>query len=322
MSKLFLGVDISKVSFDVALLFLDGKVKTKKFSNNTKGFSQLIEWLNRHKAHDLHICMEATGIYSEALATFLFDLGYIVSVVNPAQIKGFAQSELARNKTDRADSQVIARFCRAINPKPWQPKPLHIRELQALVRRLEALQNMLQQEDNRKEVSSKVVQSSIESVRKKLEKEISIVKDKIRDHINNHPDLRDKGRLLKTIPGVGEATIAQVLAFIGNIEDFKNAKQLAAFVGLNPKQRQSGSSVNGRTRLSKVGNSNLRKAFFMPAVSAKRYNPIIRSFCEKLKASGKPTMLIVGAAMRKLVHIIFGVLKSGKPFDATLARIG
>jgi transposase len=200
-----------------------------------------------------------------------------------AQIKGFAQSELVRNKTDKADSQLIARFCRAINPKPWQPKPLHVRELQALVRRLEALQDMLQQEDNRKEVSSKIVESSIESIRKELEKEINKVKSKIQDHINNYPDFRNKSQLLETIPGVGEATIAQVLAFIGNVEDFKNAKQLAAFVGLNPKQRQSGSSVHGRTRLSKVGNSNLRKAFYMPAVSAKRYNPVVKEFCERLK---------------------------------------
>lgn len=321
MSKLFLGVDISKTSFDVALLFTNNKVKNKKFSNNAKGFSELVEWLKKHKAHNLHICMEATGIYCDALATFLFENNYPVSIVNPAQIKGFAQSELARNKTDQADSQVIARFCRAINPKLWQPKPLYIRDLQALVRRLESLQDMLRQEENRKDISSTIVQSSIESIIKQLKEQIIIVKCKIRDHINNHPDLRDKSQLLETIPGVGEATIAQVLAFIGNIEDFKNAKQVAAFVGLNPKQRQSGTSVYGRTRLSKIGNSNLRKAFYMPAVSAKRYNPVIKSFCEKLKSSGKPVMLIIGAAMRKLIHVIFGVLKSGKPFDANFAKI-
>ncbi len=104
---------------------------------------------------------------------------------------------------------------------------------------------------------------------KRLEKEIEQVKTKIKDHIEEHPDLRDKRKLLETIPGIGEATIAQVLAFIGNIEDFENARQLAAFVGLNPKQRQSGSSVQGRTRLSKTGDANLRKAFYMPAIVSK-----------------------------------------------------
>lgn len=111
-----------------------------------------------------------------------------------------------------------------------------------------------------------------------------------------------------------------MLAFIGNVDDFKNAKQFAVFVGLNPKQRQSGTSVHGRSRMSKIGNSNLRKAFYMAAVSAKRYNPVIRNFCENLKKAGKPNMLIIGVAMRKLVHIIFGVLKSEKPFNINLAK--
>lgn len=315
MSKIVLGIDISKSKFDVALL-RENKFKTKKFDNKNNGFIEMVEWLNKKEvtSKDLHICMEATGIYGEALATYLFDEGYAVSVVNPAQIKGFAQSELSRNKTDRADAQLIARFCRAMNPPPWKPKPLHIRELQALVRRLEALQDMYFQENNRLEVSNCHVRASIESVIKKLAEEIVGVKKQIHTHIEQHEDLCEKSKLLETIPGVGEATISQVLAFLGNVDDFKNAKQFAAFVGLNPKQRQSGSSVRGRTRLSKMGNSNLRKAFYMPAVSAKRYNPIIKDFCENLKKAGKPTMLIIGAAMRKLVHIIFGVLRSGKPF--------
>lgn len=240
-------------------------------------------------------------------------------VVNPAKIKGFSQSELSRNKTDKADAQLIARFCRALNPKPWFPQPQHVQELQAWVRRLEALQSMYCQESNRLEVSAVQIQASIEKMMEKLLEEIREVKKKIHDHIEKNPDLREKSKLLETIPGIGEATISQILASIGNVEDFKNAKQLAAFVGLNPKQHQSGTSIRGRTRLSKIGNSSLRKAFYMPAVCAKRYNPIIRKFCERLENSGKPTMLIIGAGMRKLVHIIYGVLKSKKPFDASLA---
>lgn len=319
MSKInVLGVDISKSTFDVALL-VEGKVKTKKFDNKIKGFSDLLEWLQKKEVTDLHVCMEATGTYGEALATYLFDLGHIVSVVNPAQIKGFSQSELSRNKTDRADAQLIARFCLALNPKPWAPKPQHVRELQSWVRRLEALQSMYCQENNRLEISDENIQASIEKIMKKLIEEIEEVKKKIHDHINQYPDLREKSKLLETIPGVGKATISQVLAFIGNVEDFKNAKQLAAFVGLNPKQRQSGTSVSGRTRLSKIGNSNLRKAFYMPAIVAKKHNPIMKKFSDHLEKVGKPRMLIIGAVMRKLVHIIYGVLKSGKPFDTNFA---
>jgi len=144
------------------------------------------------------------------------------------------------------------------------------------------------------------------------------IKDYIQDHIDQHPDLSANKKLLETIPGVGNATIRQVLAFIGNVEDFQNAKQLAAFIGLNPKQRQPGSSVRGRTRLSKIGDSRLRKAFYMPAIVSKQYNPIIKDFCARLKTAGKSPMQIIGAAMRKLVHLIYGVLKSGKPFNPSL----
>lgn len=319
MSKIILGIDVSKAKFDAAILFDNRKVKTKKFDNKGSGFSEMTEWLNKHGALEAHACLEATGIYGEALATYLFEKGHSVSVVNPAQIKGFSQSELSRTKTDKADSQLIARFCCAINPSLWQPKPLHIRELQAWVRRLESLQDLYRQEANRLEVAPLCVQSSVKSIVKRLKKEIEQVKQKIKDHIELHPELRNKRQLLETIPGIGEATIMQVLAFIGNIEDFENARQLAAFVGLNPKQRQSGTSVQGRTRLSKIGNANLRKAFYMPAIVSKRYNPTIKAFCERLEAAGKPTMLIIGAVMRKLVHIIYGVLKSGKAFDANWA---
>ena len=315
MSKITLGIDISKATFDAAILFENNKAKIKKFDNKRSGFMAMSEWLKQHEALEAHACLEATGIYGEGLATHLFDIGCKVSVVNPAQVKGFAQSELARTKTDKADSQLIARFCRAIKPALWQKKPKHVRELQAWVRRLEALQSLQNQEANRLEVSEPCIQASIKAIVKHLEKEIKQVKQKIKEHIKQHPDLRDKQQLLESIPGVGEATIAQVLAFMGNIEDFKSAKQLAAFVGLNPKQRQSGTSVQGRTRLSKMGNSNLRKAFYMPAITAKRYNPIINSFCKRLEAAGKPKMLIIGAAMRKLIHIIYGVLKSGKVFN-------
>ena len=158
-------------------------------------------------------------------------------------------------------------------------------------------------------------------MQKQLSEEINSTRKEISNRINGDPELRAKKELLLTIPGIGEATIAQILAFISNIEDFKSAKQLAAFVGLNPKQRQSGTSVRGITRLSKIGDARLRKTFYMPAVVAKRYNPIIKSFCDRLKGAGKPTMLIIGAAMRKLVHIIYGVLKFRKPFDATLATV-
>lgn len=314
------GVDVAKLKFDVAVLLPTKKVKTKKFDNKLAGFKDFLKWLVNLDAESFHICMEATGSYGEALATYLHDEGLTVSVVNPAQIKNFAQSQLVRTKNDRTDSIVIAKFCHAICPKSWAPPPPHIRELQAWVRRLEILQDMHQQEMNRFYVAQKPIQNSIKAVLQNLALEIEGVKKKIKTHIDECGNLREKKKLLETIPGVGEATIAQMLAFMSNVEDFKNAKQFSAFVGLNPKQHQSGTSVRKRTRLSKTGNSKLRKAFYLPAITAKRYNPIIKAFCERLKQSGKPPMVIIGAAMRKLLHIIYGVLKSAKPFNPALAK--
>jgi len=320
MSRIVIGVDISKLKFDATILFENNKIKQRKFDNTHSGFKDFIKWIKLNKGEEAHICMEATGVYGDALATFLYDSGITVSMVNPLQIKGFAQSMLSRNKTDQTDATLIAHFCRAMQPTTWQPAPEHVRVLQALVRRLEALESMNRQELNRLGVAPEHIKCSIEAVIKKISEEIKLIKNKIKDHITKNPDLNDKSKLLQSIPGVGPATIMQVLAFIGDPSLFDNAKKLSAFVGLNPKQNQSGTSINGRTRLSKMGNANLRKAFYMPAVVALRYNPIIKAFSERLKASGKMMMVIIGAAMRKLLHIIYGVLKSGKPFTLELVK--
>ena len=321
MSKIFLGIDIGKTNFDAALLMSDKKIKIKKFSNNKSGFKLLEDWLKTCNVNieNIHACMEVTGIYSESLADFLYGINCMVSVVNPAKIKGFGMSELSRTKTDRADSKLIARFCKAMDPPAWQPTKLEYKELQQLVRRLEDLKNLIQIENNHLEsVRSDEVKKSIDNVIENLNKQIEKIIKLINDKINQNPELQKKQELLETIPGIGEATIIQILSFI-NIENFNNVKQLDAFLGLNPQQRQSGTSVNGKSRISKIGSSSLRKTFYFPAIVAKQHNPIIKAFCDRLNMAGKPKMVIICAAMRKLVHIVYGVLKSGKAFDASLA---
>lgn len=130
--------------------------------------------------------------------------------------------------------------------------------------------------------------------------------------------MRDKRRLLETIPGIGEATIPVILSEFADINRFKNAKALAAYLGVAPRIRESGSSLRGRSMMSKMGRSALRKSFFMPAQVALRYNPLLIELQQRLLAKGKAKMLIVGAAMRKLVHIIYGVLKHRQPFNPDL----
>lgn len=318
INTISLGIDISKKTFDVALL-MNNKFKHKKFSNTTKGFVSLMSWLNKHGALSAHCCMEATGVYGESLAEYLHDHGLSVSVVNPARVKGFAQSELMRTKTDKMDSGLIARFCVAMNPKLWEPQPKEIRQLRDLVRRLEALTSMRQQETNRLESATKIIEEQLHHHISFLDQEISNVKKLINNHINNHPNLKNKKALLQSVPGIGDATINVILSEFGNITQFKNAKALAAFIGVAPKVRQSGTSLRGRGMMSKTGRSKLRKAFFMPALVALRFNPDIIKMKLRLTESGKSKMTIVGAAMRKLVHIIYGVLKNGVPYEENFA---
>jgi transposase len=311
-----LGLDIGKAKFDAALL-LGEKFKTKVFSNDAAGWAALSAWLAAQSVTTLRVCLEATGTYGLAVATYLHDQGHQVSIVNPAQIKAFAATLLSRNKTDRADARLIARFSALHQPAPWQPPPREIRLLQALVRRLEALQQMLQQEQNRLDSADPAVATTIVRHLEFLRADIAAVRQQIRDHIDQHPDLRRKQALLDSIPGIGQATIAQLLAFIST-RSFTSARQVAAFVGLSPQLRQSGSSVHGKTRISKTGRANLRKALYMPALVAWRHNPVISAFCQRLADAGKPKMVIAVAAMRKLLHIAYGVLKSGQPFNPNL----
>ena len=319
MSNIILGVDISKLTFDVALLN-DNKVKTKKFSNTTKGFAAVNHWLKIKGIDTAHACMEATGGYEAKLAQYLYDNNFKVSVINPARVKGFSMSKLSRVKTDKADSELIARFCQAMQPDLWQPTPKHIQELQQWVRRLDSLIANKNQENNRLDGASEAVAVNIHTHIEFLDKQIKEVEELISNHIKGHKDLNDKSKLLDSIPGIGEKTIAVVLAFL-TIENFDSAKQVAAFVGLNPKPRQSGSSVRGVGRISKTGDADLRKAFYMPALTSIRFNPIIKDFAERLSSTGKPKMVIVIAAMRKLLHIIYGVLKNEAPFNKNIKLI-
>jgi transposase len=319
MNSIALGIDIAKNSFQVALL-RDGKLRHHTFPNTAPGFAQLQAWLVKHGVKGLHACMEATAAYGDALALFLHQAGQRVSIVNPLRIKGFAQSQLQRNKTDKLDAAIIARFCMTQQPEAWTPPPAEIKQLQGLVRRLEALQEMRQQEVNRLEQVGQqpLVGESLATVIAALDSEIARLRQLIKDHIDQHPHLKRDRDLLLSIPGIGETTAAWLLSEV-QVQAYSSARQVAAHAGLTPRHHESGQRVSGRTPLSKTGNARLRRALYLPAVVAKRYNPIIKAFCNRLNERGKRPMEIVGAAMRKLLHIVYGVLKSGKAFDPSFA---
>lgn len=309
-----IGVDIAKHKFDAAVLKPDGKYKTKCFTNTPEGFCEFLAWLQPFSS--VHVCMEATGVYGDALAIFLADHQFNLSVINPARIAAFAKSELSRSKTDKGDAKLIARFCQEKHASLplWQAPSPSLRALQALVRRLDGLTEMRQMEKNRLAVADAAVITSIESVLQTLESQIKEVKETIQQHVDNDANLKHQSDLLETIPSVGKSTSAALLATLGDVNRFENAKQIAAFAGLNPSLRESG-TLTGRTRISKTGDSLLRKLLFMPALVAWQHNPVIKQFCQRLKSNGKHGKAIVCAAMRKLLHIAYGILKSGVPFD-------
>lgn len=311
-----LGIDISKAKFDAVLLQHD-KQRHKVFPNTPDGFEKLKAWLTKHNICELHACMEVTGTYGEALALYLYNAGYQVSVVNPARIKAFGMSQLTRNKTDKVDAQIIALFCQTLVPDVWSPPPTEIRELQALVRRLDALMQMHQQEVTRLQSGEypEAIVASIESTMKHLDEQIKTLKIAIEKHISLHPDLQQQQNLIASIPGIGTLTAAKILAEIPQLKQFTSARQAAAFAGLTPKQRVSGSSVHGRTHISKMGSARVRKALYMPAVASLKWNPLTQELYQRLQQRGKHAMAAMGAVMRKLLHLIYGVLKSGKPFS-------
>lgn len=313
---MILGIDISKASFDACLL-LEEKRLYKAFKNNPGGFADLQRWLEKAGATQVHACLESTGTYGDDLAEFLHETGHTVSVVNPARIHSYARSRLSRNKTDKGDAHLIALFCQSEKPEVWQPTPAEVKELRALVRRLEDLTQMRVAEVNRSKASAHpAVQASLEQLLASLDAQIKALSEAIKEHILKHPLLERQQELLTSIVGIGEKTAHKLLAEI-DITKFKDAKALAAFLGLTPKHHNSGTSVRGRPRLSKTGSPSLRKALYFPAISAMNWCPSMQAFCTRLRAKGKPKMVVVGAVMRKLVHIVYGVLKHGNPYSTT-----
>lgn len=322
-----IGIDVSKAKIDVAWLrdAATNKVKTKVFENSLKGFSALKDWLSANTKQPLtecHCVMEATGIYHEPLALWLCDEGATVSVCNPAHVKGFAKGRGAQHKTDKIDSVTLAQYGALMKPSLWQPESKSIRELKALLSRLEALETDLMREQNRKEkaefspASTRVIESLVTMIQH-LEQERDRLNDEIDNHIDRHPDLKNDQELLLSIPGIGRVTSRLMLSVIRG-RHFDSAGECAAFLGVIPKIQESG-IFRGRSTLSKKGNPLIRAKLYMAAIVATQHNPTIKAMATRLINNGKNKMQALGAAMRKLVHICFGVLKNQQKYIPQMA---
>ena len=316
MAKIVLGIDVSKRTLDVALIF-DNRTLCKQFKNSADGFESLAAWLASLQITRVHACLEATGAYSEAVALFLHNQGHLVSVVNPLRIKGYGCANMQRNKTDRLDARLIAAFCLTQEPDEWQPPSAEVKHLQALIRRIEVLEEMRQAEENRLANIAAEIKPSIARMIHLLSEEILQFERQIKEHINRHPCLKQQSLLLQTISGIGERTANLLLSEI-EFDRYDSARAIAAQAGVTPRKKQSGTSLK-QTGLSKLGNARIRRALYFPAIVARQHNEIVKEFAKRLKKNGKTPMQIVCAAMRKLLHIAFGVLKHKRAFDASLA---
>lgn len=304
----YLGIDVAKETLAVCLLG-EGQPLTGEMPNTRQGFHQLHRWLKKRGATAAQVCLEATGIYGIDVAQYLHDKGYTVSVVNPARIKGFAQSQMRRSKTDTLDAAIIAAFCQALQPDAWTPPDPSWYELRALLRHLDDLQQTRQQQVNRLEATL------VAAVRTQLQQHIAFLDEQIKEHLDQYPQLKQEVDLLNSIPGIGDITAWRLVAEIPQMAQFDDVRQVVAFVGLDPTRYESGRSVRGGRAISRKGRASLRAALFLPALVAKQHNPLLRPFAQRLEAKGKQPKQIIVAVMRKLLHLAYGILKSGQPFD-------
>jgi transposase len=311
------GIDISKADFHACLI--QGAQRTKKsFPNAASGYRQMRTWLRNRGCAKVHACMEATGAYWSGLATALHDAGILVSVVNPSRTAFFARSQLRRTKTDLADAEMIAEFCKTQGPDRWSPPPQEILELRGLLSYRAHLVNervRLNQMASQIHVSKELHKLHLKQL-KALEQSLAALNRQLHGLGKVHRSLKRQVEQLTQVSGIGELTALSIVAKLP-MERLRNAKAAAAYVGLAPSERQSGTSVRGKPRICKTGNGSLRRDMYMSAVVAMRRNEILRAFAQRLKERGKPGKVILVAIMRKLVVLAFSILRSDLALAAT-----
>ena len=324
-----LGIDIAKRNFEVNLRSLEpGQTRhNSSFPNNLKGFRALQRWLLQQgisQTANLHACLESTSRYGDALASWLHGQGYQVSMVNPRRTRHYADSQLSRTVNDRIDALLIADFCAEQRHKLvlWEPLSSDHRQLQDLTRTRAALVEHRDALANLLETATGLVRKAVQRQRANLNREIERFDQEIKKLLDQQAGskLSSQVALADSVPCVGLLTAATVVAELPCIDKISRASQAIALFGLDPKSKTSGETVKTPARLSKMGSKRGRRALYMPALVALRYNPSIRALGQRLKAKGRCGNYIVVAAMRKLLRQIFGVLKSGQPFDPNWSK--
>jgi transposase len=317
------GIDVSSRTLDVAIEGRKGPIQERVFANDARGHGRLIQELKRSKSF-VRVCLEATGIYHLDLCMALVAAPRIeVMVVNPRAAKDFARAQLQRSKTDRVDARSLLEFASRMTFVPWCPPSQATLDLRALARRIQALLVNRAQERNRLHADGRVAQStsaiqaSIERHIEAINAEVDLLTKQALSIVRMDPRLARRFDHLVSVKGIAQGSAITILAELAVLPDDMSARQWVAHAGIDPRHSESGSSVRGQVRISKVGNRRLRSALFLPAMVAAHHEPSIQAYYRHLIVAGKKPIQAIVAVMRKLLHAIHAMFLNDQPFDGT-----
>lgn len=321
------GIDVSKADFTVCIggLLDDRSVKlsdTKKFANTQKGFNQCSKWVSKQLQKEVVVVyvMEATGVYHEALAHHLHQIKKTVHVVLPNRAKHYLKSLNRKTKTDHTDAKGLAQFGVERKLALWSPPDPFYKQIKQLSRYLADLKKSKTMLLNKIEGGSssfkenKFVLKSLKARVKKLEKEIKSCEETLKEVIKTRPEIEKRVHQVCTIKGLGLLSMLAILGETNGFELMRSSKQLVSFAGLDVVQRESGTSVRGRSRISKQGNSHIRRVLYFPAISASRYNLPLQAYYTRLVSNNKPKLVALIAVERKMLCLIYALWKSGEEY--------
>lgn len=320
-SQFSVGIDVSALTLAVALRPPGGSPTAYEFENDHRGHCALVKKLTK-AGRSVRVCVEATGRYSLDLAMALHAAARVeVMVANPASVHAFAKALMKRSKTDPDDALVLLEFAERMPFVAWSPPPKSHMELREVVRRVQSLTAIRSAELNRLEAATASEEAS-RMVVEDLRDSVAVLTGRIERMTQvalgvarAEPTLRRRLELLLSIKGVAETSAIRILGELATLPDDMTAKQWVAHAGLAPRQRQSGTSVRGKARISKVGNKHLRTSLFYPAMVASTHEATVKAFKDELVARGKPPLVAVTAVMRKMLHCIHGMWATDTPWD-------
>jgi transposase len=321
-ATVFCGIDVSAESLAAALIGSDGSLVQREFANSASGHKALLAWLARCNGK-VRISLEATGVYSLDLALALDAASSIeLAVLNPKLVNRFAQT-LRRSKTDAADAVVLAEYSQRMPFTPWQrPLASHLRlrtvgrYIESMVVELASVKNRLRTAEGTR-TTPRAVLADLKQAQATLSRRIAKMRREAEKLVQAEAALRERFALLISVPGIARISALQILSELVLLAPGMTVRQWVAYSGLDPVHQVSGTSVHKPSRISRAGNRHLRRALYMPTLAAVRCDPHLRAFHHALRERHKTGLQALMAVERKLLHAIYGIFKTGRPYDGS-----